>query len=846
MASNDFYVDITIINLKPGTYKISEAFYKDQEWWNLMHFTTGTLFINGNGAVIDDEYHHSFATIESGTTVSIDNLTFKRFYRVFANGGKLYCSNCTFIENDAKYFLTETVGSVIYNKAQATFDNCTFDRNINDYFSSLYDPTLKASIYAEGGSLTNFITCKFTEMDTIHAVDDSIVILYDDNKDNYNLFTNDTRNNFELGSCLDYRPVSSYNANRSSIYNYTDLIQFITDVNNEFHCDNSSSFIINLEKQNYVIDKSQFDSIASPYDFRTFNSKNCPGTMAGEKDDMNVHHRYLLEVGSRPMTINGNGATITLTGNDLNDDNHFAFVPSYSVLTLINLTISGFNTAIVNHGQLILINCTLMDNNIHYKRPHTFEGEKGGAIRNYGSVFGYNSTFINNGATEGGAYYGKGSSTFAQFYNCTFKDNKKLSNDKENNIFIDQLSVVKIVNCTGVKESNIKTDNDALVIYRNTLDTSLLNYKVDNMYSLMKLSELVKNNREYDIINVSFVSGEYGVLPDHTLFDMGYGQLMISGNGARVFVMNPKDDDDAHFLITNAFSSVIVRGLTIEGFNMAIINKGGLSILDSKFADNHVNYVWENDYGGAIVNLVGGSMTVYNTTFINNTAKYGGAIYNRGTAKVIDCIFTNNSAYDDDLPIDIYNHDAGVSIIGVGSSPNVIDNFPMAAWKQKMITATISIAIIVASSFSGFGIAATMGAASYLATVAAGTVIGSIGGAIDALIYSNDQQDYGEFGTKLLQGISLGIQGAFFGSTINRIIAQLDYNDFMKKKQDWESDYKKWITEKREQNGYISDKEGYFSYYKEVYLKNGLPPKYSPIQFQDDYYDDYDFDDGLL
>ena len=81
---------------------------------------------------------------------------------------------------------------------------------------------------------------------------------------------------------------------------------------------------------------------------------------------MHIRHGFLFDIGSRPVVINGNGAEIKLSGSSDKSDNHFAFVPKYGSLTLINLTISGFNDAIVNYGKLIIINCTFKDNRIHY------------------------------------------------------------------------------------------------------------------------------------------------------------------------------------------------------------------------------------------------------------------------------------------------------------------------------------------------------------------------------------------------------------------------------------------------------------------------------------------------
>ena len=67
--------------------------------------------------------------------------------------------------------------------------------------------------------------------------------------------------------------------------------------------------------------------------------------------------------------------------------------------------------------------------------------------------------------------------------------------------------------------------------------------------------------------------------------------MIFSGNGARVFVNSPKDNDETQFLVTTSRSSVIITGLTIEGFNIAIDNKGALNIVDSSFINNRVDYV---------------------------------------------------------------------------------------------------------------------------------------------------------------------------------------------------------------------------------------------------------------
>ena len=772
MSDKDFHADVIILNLKPGTYKISDSFYKDQEHKYLIHLTTGTLFINGNGAVIEDGYQHNFISMESGTRVSINNLTFKTFYRLFVNNGNLNCVDCTFSKNDAWTLLTDTPGSVIYNKNQATFQNCIFDQNTNDVRNFAYNPNLRATVYAETNSLTNFVQCKFTVNDTVHAVDGSMVVIYDSSDDLYNLFTNDTRNTFEFGSCLDKRPVGSYNVNKNaSKYDFT--FRFSTNqFYNSLKDNKETDCIFELDSVDYTLDLDDYLNSVHRNDFRTYNRYHDELTPNGPNDDPFAHHYFLLDIGMHPIVINGRGATISLTGSGESDDNHFAFVPKYGSLTLINLTISGFNSAIVNYGQLILINCTLKDNKIHYSRTATFEAEKGGAIRNYGSVYCYNTTFSNNRATQGAAYYSSGSSAYGQFYNCKFEGNTLISNlvwnNKDaNDLFVDGGSIVKLAKCIGIRDSTIKTDNKGLILYRDTIDVTICNYTVDSVYSLMKLSNLVNNNHDYDIINVTFVKGDYGTFSNSKIFDMDYGQLMLSGNGARVFVNSPKDNDETQFLVTTSRSSVIIAGLTIEGFNIAIDNKGALNIVDTSFINNRVDYMKKNDYGGAIVNNKGASLTVYNTTFKDNYAKYGGAIYNLGTAQVIDCIFADNKGYDNkNVNADIYNHNASVSIISIGDSPNVIDHFPMAAWKQKAITAAILTGVTVISAGAGFGISLAVSSAAQVVGWAIGVGIGAIGGTLDAAIYSSDNQDYSQFAERVKDGVITGIRAASFGMAI--------------------------------------------------------------------------------
>ena len=778
ISGNDFKADIIIINLKKGTYKLSSGFYKDQEWSYYIHLTHGALYINGNDATIDDEYKNGFVTLEKGTKISVNNLTFTRFKRIFVNNAEVYCNNVKFVKNDASFWATTTLGTVIYNKKTATFVDCVFDHNENKHGASIYvyQKDLAASVlYADPGSLTNFVKCDFkTDYDTIHAVDGSMVVLYDTSTDNFNKLKKDVNNNFETGSCLDYRPYSSFNKNSTATYNYNDALKLAIDNKESFYKSGNSSFIFNLEKKTYDISLSDYKNIAFKYDFRTFNALGTFFTSGGKKDNIYVHHGFLFDVGSRAVVINGHGAEIKLSGSSDGDDNHFAFVPKYSSLTLINLTISGFNNAILNYGKLIIINCTFKDNRIHYFYQNA-ETEFGGAIRNYDSVYAYNSTFINNRASYGGAYYGKGDSSFAQFYNCSFSGNTRLSNlawynADDNPIYLDGGALVKVINCDGVNKFNVINKNGALTLYRESIKETTYNLVVKDLADLYKLYKVVKGNEEYDVINVSFVNKEFAVLPNSkVLLDFDYGNLILNGNGAKIFVQNPNDNDETQFLKTKKRSSVFINNLIIQGFNIAIENKGTVNIFNSYMNNNRVDYKVKNDYGGAIVNE--GSITIYNSSFTGNYAKYAGAIYNnKGSLIIVMSEFSNNKAYGSKNNVDIYNKESSASIMTIKSYPGVENHFPRPAWQQDLIEAGVTLGVTVITVGISTGISYAGIQAAHFINMLVGTIVGGAGGLVNAITYSVDNHDYSQFASRLLSGINDGVGAVAFGDQLAKTI----------------------------------------------------------------------------
>ena len=766
-------VDVIIINLKPTTYTVKDNFWRDQEWYYLIHLTHGKLFINGNGATIDDGYHHNFLASNAGTGVVINNVTFKRFYRCFFNNGEIYCKDCRFTENNPKFWATATKGAVIHNKNKATFENCVIRENSNAEETEGDDAGKYLGVfYCDEQSLTTFIDCIVSENQNVRACENSMVVIYDRTYSSYNYIKNDGF--FERGACLDLRGMDTLNSNKTKTLNDVSLDQFKKFVKEELINNvggDASRFVINLQaNKEYKLTENEIELITdhSSREWRTVYTKLWYTP---------VHERYLLDVGSRSVVINGHGSTISLTDHSDSHDYSFAYIPYKGSLTLVNLTLTGFNTALVNRGTLILINCTFKDNVIHHV---SVSGDTGGAIRNFATVYCYNSTFTNNGANMGGAYYSKGSSANAVFYNCTFsgnvyKSNWAWKNNDPNAFYIDGESVVKLVNCSGVRTSDIKKDNDGMLFYRESLDNNIYTGEIDSVAALYKLSSMVSDNEEYDIFNITFVKGDYNLFADSKiLFEMSYGTLILNGNGARIFVQNPKSNDETQFAVLSGQAFLFINGLTIEGFNIAIENDANLEIYNSIFSKNKVDYKYKDDYGGAIVNKK--NLRVFNSTFIGNYAKYGGAIYNKGTAKFIICNYSDNYAYRHRSYVDIYTYEGSVeSVVANSRTPKLTEEFPMPAWKYDLIETSINLIITIASGAVGYQFGALEYTGAHLVADAIGMIIGGVGGAINGFIYSADREDYSEFWSKVLEGVNVGLDAATYGEAVQEIVNNEDH-----------------------------------------------------------------------
>lgn len=168
---------------------------------------------------------------------------------------------------------------------------------------------------------------------------------------------------------------------------------------------------------------------------------------------------------------------------------------------------------------------------------------------------------------------------------------------------------------------------------------------VDDLHKAASFVYLAKQNGVELIMLIFDYNGVYNIDPwfQYNLLNPTCKMLIIVGNGATIQVNNPCISDEHHFLTNNV--KTYVSGLTLRGFNTAIVNYGTLIVDNCIFKDNKLDYWFSEDYGGAIKNY--GTALIMNSQFLNNYAKYGGAIWSSADSTLIisNCIFKNNNAY---------------------------------------------------------------------------------------------------------------------------------------------------------------------------------------------------------
>ena len=297
------------------------------------------------------------------------------------------------------------------------------------------------------------------------------------------------------------------------------------------------------------------------------------------------------------------------------------FVNGIVVDHLVNLKCDGFTINANNLGRIFNVTSTADKLNIYNANLINGNADIGGAIYNTGSVYAYNTNFINNtAATMGGAVFNNGTLTIQK---CIVDNNditKRTSSDSED------YGGAAIYNWYG----------STLFIKNSTISNNLKNYKNGDYVvgAVTSLGKTIISQNSYFVNN----SGRWG------------GAITTSGSSLPGKKVNELSISDSTF---SKNGGLYGAGIFIQGSKFSITS----CVFDSNTASGKGNMT-PNDNNGAAIEVTNTDKSITGTisksTFTNNKAQYGGAIdICAGTIKITNSKFINNSADVEGGAIDI-------------------------------------------------------------------------------------------------------------------------------------------------------------------------------------------------
>ena len=324
------------------------------------------------------------------------------------------------------------------------------------------------------------------------------------------------------------------------------------------------------------------------------------------------------------------------------------FVNGIVVDHLVNLKCDGFTINANNLGRIFNVTSTADKLNIYNANLINGNADIGGAIYNTGSVYAYNTNFINNtAATMGGAVFNNGTLTIQK---CIVDNNditKRTSSDSED------YGGAAIYNWY----------DSTLFIKNSTISNNLKNYKNGGYVvgAVTSLGKTIISQNSYFVNN----SGRWG------------GAISATGaelrkNSSTLTVSNTIFKDN---------SALYAGAVYIWGSNYNIAD----CVFDNNTAFGKGNMTPNNNNGGALVvsqvsrfnePITG---TISGSKFINNKAQYGGAAYfNKGFVTITDSVFENNVATAEGGAVGFSHASVKDLVVSINNSSFVGNKAPVA------------------------------------------------------------------------------------------------------------------------------------------------------------------------
>ena len=155
--------------------------------------------------------------------------------------------------------------------------------------------------------------------------------------------------------------------------------------------------------------------------------------------------------------------------------------------------------------------------------------------------------------------------------------------------------------------------------YENILNNKSYHFK--SAEGILKKDICALNKIQYtSALNINFLRQmELNYIKPISPNDLGFDLININGHNSTIKgSFNSRSEDHWAKVDQRIFTA---SNLNIEGFNSAVINNAGNCIFTNvTFKDNKMDYWFQKDWGGAILNT--GSVLCNNCSFVGNYAKW--------------------------------------------------------------------------------------------------------------------------------------------------------------------------------------------------------------------------------
>ncbi|WP_298523660.1 C1 family peptidase [uncultured Methanobrevibacter sp.] len=271
-------------------------------------------------------------------------------------------------------------------------------------------------------------------------------------------------------------------------------------------------------------------------------------------------------------------------------------------VTFINNTAAGYGGAVFSHGQLTVNNATFINNKAN---------EHGGAIVSQGQLTLSNATFIGNNATkDGGAIYNDNGAVL-NCYGCKFIDND------------------------ADFGHSIRASAGTVTVY-----DSVFTSKIPNRFGQIALvkSEYYLDNLTFENITSSYSPAIYATSASGSIVNSRFKNLAAAISAGAISIKEGSNTYIQNCQFINTCSSKNAGAIHVDIAGVSGSSAGNVTIMDTLFKDT------VSEFGGAYIQL-GGNLSINNSEFINNKATYaGGSIYiSYANAEIDNCMFDSNS-----------------------------------------------------------------------------------------------------------------------------------------------------------------------------------------------------------